>query len=204
MTSFGKKFENVSKKVQQAQKTVSRLQNGDRSEVNLRRTREAEQGLNRALLLEEHYYWKHRSIIDWLKAGDSNTKFFHSKAASRRKKNLIRFLEDENCRRHETEKSLTSFAVILKVFSALLVLIMLKWIRLNNVRSILLLKIRKTVLTCHSQLQKWRQRYLVRQVSRPGWIPQYFLPEDVDYCWGTCLKSLLGHTERVQICGGTE
>lgn len=44
----------------------------------------------------EEAYWHMRSRVNELKDGDNNTKYFHHKANSRKKRNLIRGLEDSN------------------------------------------------------------------------------------------------------------
>ena len=40
--------------------------------------------------------WGQRAKVQWLKDGDRNTMFFHSKASQRRRKNYIKGLYDNN------------------------------------------------------------------------------------------------------------
>ncbi|KAH9681142.1 reverse transcriptase domain-containing protein [Citrus sinensis] len=48
------------------------------------------------ILFNEEIYWRHRARADWLQASDRNTKFFHSKATARKRKNKIWGVEDKN------------------------------------------------------------------------------------------------------------
>ena len=86
-------FGSIPKRVKATQTRLEHLRNGDRSEANLNCIRETEKEFRRLLVTEE-YYWRQRSCAEWLRAGDLNTKFFHQKATNRRKKNLVKGLED--------------------------------------------------------------------------------------------------------------
>ncbi|KAA3467408.1 reverse transcriptase [Gossypium australe] len=44
---------------------------------------------------KEEVYWEQRARTNWLKMGDRNTTFFHRSASHRRRKNLVKGLEDE-------------------------------------------------------------------------------------------------------------
>ena len=46
------------------------------------------------LLLKQEIYWAQRSRVSWLKHGDRNTKYFHSKDSQWRRRNFIHGVRD--------------------------------------------------------------------------------------------------------------
>ena len=48
------------------------------------------------LLEQEEIYWAQRGHTNWLRRGDRNTKFYHQYASSRRRRNLIKRLKNNN------------------------------------------------------------------------------------------------------------
>ncbi|KAL9426467.1 hypothetical protein AB3S75_033282 [Citrus x aurantiifolia] len=81
-----KKLENLTKQLRSLK--LDRVQY-----VNGNKIKEVERQIQN-LLADEEIFWKQRSRADWLKGGDKNTKFFHHKASSRKKKNRIWGIEN--------------------------------------------------------------------------------------------------------------
>lgn len=68
---------------------------GRRDGVSLAKIRQIDGELN-SVLDQQDIYWKQRAKQFWLCKGDRNTKFFHSYASGRKKKNFIKRLRDDS------------------------------------------------------------------------------------------------------------
>ena len=82
------------KEIKTLQKHVEKLSVGIISEESKAEFLVASKKLD-DLLLQQEIYWAQRSRVNWLKHGDRNTKFFHSKASQRRRKNFIKGVKDQ-------------------------------------------------------------------------------------------------------------
>jgi hypothetical protein len=51
----------------------------------------------------EELMYRQRSRLDWLKAGDRNTRFFQNRASHRRRKNTVRWLQNDDGSRCSTD-----------------------------------------------------------------------------------------------------
>ena len=71
---------------------------------------ELKKELNEAYL-EEEIFWKQKSRIQWLRAGDRNTKYFHAVARGKRIRNRITTIQDENGVRRKGHKEVSEVAV---------------------------------------------------------------------------------------------
>lgn len=56
----------------------------------------------------EEEYWRTKSRVLWLQAGDRNTKYFHAKMKQRRHYNIIIFLQDEKGKVYKNAKDIFS------------------------------------------------------------------------------------------------
>ncbi|XP_074313616.1 uncharacterized protein LOC141648798 [Silene latifolia] len=78
-------------------KQLARINEGDRTEDNVRKRKKLIAEIA-SLYKQEEQYWRQRSRALWLKDGDRNTKFFHSRAGERKRKNFIGKLIDDSGR----------------------------------------------------------------------------------------------------------
>lgn len=63
------------------------------------------------LMLKENFLWQQRSRVDWLKSGDPNTRYFHSRATQRNRRNFISKLVLEDGTRVEDKQEIVKVMV---------------------------------------------------------------------------------------------
>ncbi|XP_075663436.1 uncharacterized protein LOC142633038 [Castanea sativa] len=81
-------FGHVGRKISTLRKKLQVLENIGGPGVDIEEVHETKVELNKMLLIEEEM-WNQRSGNCWLKAGDKNTSFFHTKASNRHQRNTI-------------------------------------------------------------------------------------------------------------------
>ena len=104
--AFGK----VPKKIQEKRRSLSNLVQRDRNGSLGREINALRKEIN-DLLDSEEIMWQQRSRVQWLGLGDQHTKYYHSKAFERRKKNTITGLMDENGNWCDSTESIAAVAV---------------------------------------------------------------------------------------------
>lgn len=95
MEKWGHKFFNKFREKIRKQKVILNTYEGCETEAVTKRYFEERNKLE-DLLLHEEEYWKQRAKSFWLLEGDSNSRFFHAYATSRKKKNNLTYLKDDN------------------------------------------------------------------------------------------------------------
>lgn len=96
LTHWNKRtFGHVGKKINALRQKLQVFDCTSSHGVEMERVHERKMELNK-LLLEEEDMWNQRSRNCWLKSGDRNTSFFHTKASNRHKRNSIVKIMDSN------------------------------------------------------------------------------------------------------------
>ena len=103
-------FGYVPKQIQSKRKALNELTLQDRDGVMGKEINSLRKKINDLLDCEETL-WHQRSRVFWYGQGDQNTKFFHSKASQRRKKNTISGIWDENGIWCDTNESIAATAI---------------------------------------------------------------------------------------------
>ncbi|KAK4268200.1 hypothetical protein QN277_024886 [Acacia crassicarpa] len=89
-----REFPNSAKRIDLLKARMAELALQDRSHNISKEMLEVKGELDRLLEMEEQYWWQ-RSRINWLRAGDKNSHFFHVSTIKRRQRNRISCIKDD-------------------------------------------------------------------------------------------------------------
>ena len=103
-------FGQIPKKIQEKRETLNSLVSRDRNGSMGGDINKLQKEINE-LLDNEEITWQQRSKVQWLGLRDWNTKYFHSKASNRRRKNTISCILDEEGNWHDSPDSIAEVAV---------------------------------------------------------------------------------------------
>lgn len=112
----GSRFDQLPKQIKALRDQKMALLNQQDDAANMRQVEKIENKLE-ALLEMEESHWKSRSKLHWLANGDRNSKMFHVFASERRRRNLIKGLEDTEGNWRTTEGEMAT--IIQEYFSEL-------------------------------------------------------------------------------------
>ncbi|XP_075633645.1 uncharacterized protein LOC142606131 [Castanea sativa] len=112
-------FGHVGRKISTLQKRLQWLEGRRDGGVDMEEVEETRMELNRMMAVEKDM-WNQRSRNCWLKSGDRNTSFFHSKASSRHQRNTISCIKDslDNWQEDEGEIGRTFVEYIENLFTS--------------------------------------------------------------------------------------
>lgn len=95
LETWGNKADSLFRTRKKELEHVIRWFQGSSSMFEIERYRKAREELG-DLLIQEEVFWRQRAKIFWLKEGDINTRFFHQMCSSRKRRNKLEKLKDEN------------------------------------------------------------------------------------------------------------
>ena len=103
-------FGHVGRKISSLQKKLQCLEERRSNNAVMEEVQGTKMELNKMLMAEEDM-WHQRSRNCWLKSGDRNTSFFHTKASNRNQRNMISKIMDSNGAWQEEEVKIGSIFV---------------------------------------------------------------------------------------------
>ena len=104
------RFGDFAKEMRACRQQMGALMEDEPTHANIQKMRELDHRMDE-LEAREEIYWKQRSRQEWLQHGDKNTKFFHTKANQRERRNSIKKIQDAAGVIHEEEEDIAEVFV---------------------------------------------------------------------------------------------